>query len=70
MDHHDEHRDDRAALSSADSHEEPRPEQPHKPPALPAIWGLMADEPELVDQVVADIYKTRETQPLRQPISE
>ena len=63
-------RDDRAALSSADKGDESRPEQNRGTAQLPAVWGLMADEPELVDRIVADIYKTRATQPLRQPTSE
>jgi len=31
------------------------------------LVGLLADEPELVDQILEDVYRTRETQPLRTP---
>jgi hypothetical protein len=34
------------------------------PPPVPPFVGLFADEPELMDQIMADVYRTRES-PLR-----
>ncbi len=35
------------------------------PAQLPLIVGMFADEPDLMDEVMADVYRTRETQSLR-----
>jgi len=32
------------------------------------LIGMLADEPELVDQLLEDIYRTRETTPMRLPL--
>lgn len=32
------------------------------------LIGMLADEPELVDQLLEDIYRTRENTPLRLPV--
>jgi hypothetical protein len=34
-------------------------------PRESGLVGLMADEPDIVDQIIDDIYRTRETQTLR-----
>jgi hypothetical protein len=39
-------------------------EQGSAPPPVPAFVGLFADEPELMDQVMDDVYQTRQL-PLR-----
>lgn len=31
------------------------------------LVGMLADEPELVDQIMQDVYRTRESQGLRTP---
>lgn len=36
-------------------------------PASGDIVGFLADEPELVDRIMDDVYRTRETQTLRMP---
>jgi hypothetical protein len=41
-------------------------EQGAAPPPLPPFVGLFANEPELMDQVMEDVYRTRETQQLRE----
>lgn len=43
-----------------------RPLEQPAPTADP-LWGLWADEPELVDQVMETVYRSREHDPLRQP---
>jgi hypothetical protein len=35
------------------------------PSQLPLIVGIFADESDLMDEVMADVYRTRETQSLR-----
>jgi hypothetical protein len=42
-----------------------RMERPSKPQG--SIVGLFADEPELVDQILDDVYRTREQGQLRLP---
>jgi len=39
-------------------------EQGNAPPPFPPFVGLFADEPELMDQVMEDVYRTRQS-PLR-----
>lgn len=45
-----------------------RPLEPPVPSSDPLL-GLLADEPELMDQVMEFVYQARERDPLRQPIN-
>lgn len=40
---------------------------PAGPDEASDLVGLLADEPELVDQIMEDVYRTRAIQPLRTP---
>ena len=36
-------------------------------PASESVIGLLADEPELADRLIEDVYRTRESSQLRRP---
>ena len=40
-------------------------EQPCRDAVDDRLLGFMSDQPELMDEIMADIYKSRESQPLR-----